>query len=303
VNRFGDGRVDAPGEEPAQPVLGQVWVAAEADLDNKVSAVLAWRSMRSGSGRSGPRPGFGSTWWRSSWATSVPEPAAGSARWPILRVDLPAATLAQVPGDAAVDLGQRVPGSFTRWKWSTTTVPLGSRSAVRIAQAYAGGRVDRYVLDGLPERGAALGQPRDDRGAGAALPLPEQALLAVQVDEPRVPGVDPHPPLLLVAVLRRSFPRRVSSMPSTRVGSGSVSCSSVGDDGGVRGRLGHAVAGGDLAHRAGRIPDPPADLGAQPPRGPRTCRHLRDRFGERGSLTVILSASQRVLFHRKMVRS
>jgi hypothetical protein len=32
VNRFGDGRVDAPGEEPAQPVQGQVWVAAAADL-------------------------------------------------------------------------------------------------------------------------------------------------------------------------------------------------------------------------------------------------------------------------------
>ena len=51
-------------------------------------------------------------------------------------------------------------------------------------------------------------------------------------------------------------------MPSTRVGSGSVSCSS--DEGAVRGRPGHAVVRGDVGYRAGRIPDRlahPRDLG------------------------------------------
>src|ERR1700677_619127 len=63
------------------------------------------------------------------------------------------------------------------------------------------GRVDGHELDPGAERVAALREPVDDRGTGAALPLPEQALGAGQVDEPGVPGVDSHPPLRLRAAL------------------------------------------------------------------------------------------------------
>ena len=49
-------------------------------------------------------------------------------------------------------------------------------------------------------------------------------------------------------------------MPSTRVGSGSVSsCLGVGDERAVRGRPGHPMGGGDLGHRAGRLADRRAD--------------------------------------------
>src|SRR4029453_10489715 len=56
------------------------------------------------------------------------------------------------------------------------------------------GWVDGHELDRLPELRGALGEPVDDGGAGGAFALPEQALVAGQVDESGVPWVDPHPP-------------------------------------------------------------------------------------------------------------
>jgi hypothetical protein len=46
----------------------------------------------------------------------------------------------------------------------------------------------------------------------------------------------------------------------------------VGDERSVRGRPRHPVSVGDLGHRAGRVADRRADLGAQPPGGPRPGR-------------------------------
>ena len=88
------------------------------------------------------------------------------------------------------------------------------------------------------------------------------------------------------------FPRRVSSIPSTRgrfrLGQHSFG---VRDERAVRGRPRHAMSGGDLGHRARRVTDRGADLGAQPLRGARPRRHLRDGLGERGPLAVVLPAS------------
>ena len=104
------------------------------------------------------------------------------------------------------------------------------------------------------------GQPGDHRGAGAAFALPQQALGAGQVDEPGVPRVDPHPP----PGLRRSapsgaFPRRVSSMPSTRVGCGLAQ---------QLPRRGRRTRGARSAttRRVRRRPRPPS---GPPPRSPR----------------------------------
>jgi hypothetical protein len=55
-------------------------------------------------------------------------------------------------------------------------------------------RVDHHYVDRVAELGAALGQPRRDRGAGAATDLPHQCLLTGDVDEPGLPRVATPPP-------------------------------------------------------------------------------------------------------------
>ena len=111
------------------------------------------------------------------------------------------------------------------------------------------GRVDRDELDPRPELGRALGQPVDHGRAGAAFLLAEQALVAVEVDEPGVPRVDPHPPTLVLVVgppglsaaglVDTEYPRR------SRLGQ---RCVGVVDEGAVRGRPGHPMGIGDLSH-------------------------------------------------------
>ena len=87
------------------------------------------------------------------------------------------------------------------------------------------------------------------------------------------------------------FPRRVSSMPSTRVGSGSAR-NALAWATNARCAVGHdtPVDGGDLGHRAGRIPDRRADLGAQPPGSPRPGRDLLDGLGEGTVFAVVFPA-------------
>jgi len=67
------------------------------------------------------------------------------------------------------------------------------------------GRIDRHVLDSLPELRCSCLKPFDHRGAGATGALSQQPLLAVQIDEPGVPRIHPHPPLRFAPV--RTFPR------------------------------------------------------------------------------------------------
>jgi hypothetical protein len=69
----------------------------------------------------------------------------------------------------------------------------------------------------------------------------------------------------------------------------------------VRGRPRHPVDGGDLGHRAGRIPDRRTDLGAQPPGSPRQGRDQFDGLGE-GTALVVSRHRHRDLFHRTMIR-
>ena len=154
------------------------------------------------------------------------------------------------------------------------------------------GRIDRHVLDSLPELRCSCLQPFDHRGAGAAGALSQQPLLAVQIDEPGVPRIHPHPPLRFAAVLPSGsataglvdpqHPHRFR-LDQPRFG--------VFDEGAVRGRPRHSMRGSDLRYRPGRIPDRRPDLGTQPARGPRPRRHLGYRLGERPDPAGRLPAS------------
>ncbi|HEX3305468.1 MAG TPA: hypothetical protein VHS32_04410, partial [Streptosporangiaceae bacterium] len=64
---------------------------------------------------------------------------------------------------------------------------LGQRRADR--GGVAGVRVDHHHLDTRPERFAAGGQPGLHRGARAAVDLPQQRLVAGDVDEPGLPRI------------------------------------------------------------------------------------------------------------------
>ena len=54
-------------------------------------------------------------------------------------------------------------------------------------------RVDDHVGDPGPEGLARLAQPLADHCASASFDLPEQALIAGQIDEAGVPGISAHP--------------------------------------------------------------------------------------------------------------
>ena len=86
-------------------------------------------------------------------------------------------------------------------------------------------------------------EPVDDGGAGAALALAEQALVAGQVDEPGVPRVDPHPPPGLAAVLPPGL-SAAGLVDAEHPGRCRLGQQRVGvrDERAVRGRPRHAVA-------------------------------------------------------------
>ena len=109
--------------------------------------------------------------------------------------------------------------------------------------------------------------------------------------KPGVQRIDPHPP-----------PRQLAARPVGLSAAGLVDAEhpgrfglgqkrlGVGDERAVRGRPRHPVDGGDLRHRAGRIPDRRADLGAQPPGSPRPGRDLLDGLGEGTVFAVVFPA-------------
>ena len=138
---------------------------------------------------------------------------------------------------------------------------------------------------------AALGQPVDHCGAGAALALPQQALIAGQIDEPGVPWVDPHPPAGVGALLPAGFSASGLIDAEHCTGSGSASSVSAWATN-ARCAVGHDtawVSATSATERAG-VADRRPDLGAQPPSGARPRRDLRDGLGERGPLAVVLPA-------------
>ena len=142
----------------------------------------------------------------------------------------------------------------------TAIVALGNSAGVRIAEAWAAvGWIATRSMPS-PELCAAFELPPDDSGAGAALALPEQALIADQVGDAGVLR-RPAPLSARRASFSTGFPaaglvdakyRARSRLAQHRFG--------VGDEGAVRGRPRHAMRCCDLGHRAGRLADRRADL-------------------------------------------
>jgi hypothetical protein len=118
--------------------------------------------------------------------------------------------------------------------------------------------------------------------------LPKQALIAGQVDESGIPRVNPHPASPDRAALPAGFSRRVSSMPNTRTGDGSLSSVLAWQR--RRGARSATVpmSVDHLGRRAGGITDRHANLGAQLSDGARPRRDLRNGLGERPAPAVVL---------------
>jgi len=154
------------------------------------------------------------------------------------------------------------------------------------------GGIDGHVLDALPESRCARFEPCHHGGAAAAFMLPQKPLITGQVNEPGVPGVDPHPPASLRAALPSGLspPSLVDAQHrgGRRLGQHRLS---VGDKRPMRGRPRHAMGVGDLGHRPRRVPDRFGHLLTQPKRATGAGGNLGDGLGERPPLTVVSSAS------------
>ena len=145
------------------------------------------------------------------------------------RVGLTAAAIEQVAGDALTHRGHRLVRQHDQVEVVHRDRGVGQRRADR--GGVAGVRVDHHHLDPGPELLGAGGQPGLHRGTGAAIDLPQQRLITGDVDEPGLPRIrapPPDPAVLAGAVMKpsgnqRGRPNRVSSIPSTVVGSGSTS--------------------------------------------------------------------------------
>jgi len=76
--------------------------------------------------------------------------------------------------------------------------PVGDDHRVR--QSFAGnpgvdgGQVDRHMGDRSSPCGIAMCEPVDHHGGVSAVDLPEQSLVAGDVDQAGVPAIHPHPP-------------------------------------------------------------------------------------------------------------
>lgn len=104
-----------------------------------------------------------------------------------LAVALAAAPAAVGHGDPAADLGEGLVRQLHQVEVVHDQGGLRQDLADRRLEDRA--HVDRDVPDRVAPGLVAVGQPGDDRLGGAAFDLPEQALLAGQVDEADVPTV------------------------------------------------------------------------------------------------------------------
>ena len=253
-DQLGDLGVDTPGQQPVQPVPGQVRIPAHADRGQQGAQLLlrdpGRQDLRAGVLVADPIPHLGEALARQAFPGGEQPASVGP-----LRVDLAATPIAQVPGDAAAHPAERVVGQLHQVEVvdhdrRVRQQPLGAQRR-RVHR----GRIDRHVLDSLPELRCSCLQPFDHRGAGAAGALSQQPLLAVQIDEPGVPRIHPHPPLRFAAVLPSGsataglvdpqHPHRFR-LDQPRFG--------LFDEGAVRGRPRHSMRGSDLRYRPGRIP-------------------------------------------------
>jgi hypothetical protein len=132
--QFGDLGVAAPGQEPVQPMPGEVWVAADAH-GGQQGAQFFFGDPRGQDLATAVFGHYGVPRLREAGVGQAFPRAEQSASVGPFGVDAAAAAIAQVPGDAAAHLVSASLASLTRWRWSTTTVALGSRPGVRIAEA------------------------------------------------------------------------------------------------------------------------------------------------------------------------
>ena len=140
-----------------------------------------------------------------------------------LRVDLAATPIAQVPGDAAAHPAERVVGQLHQvdvvdHDRRVRQQPLGAQRR-RVHR----GRVDRHVLDSLPELRCSCLQPFDHRGSGAAGVLSSSPCSPSRSTNPVSHGSTRTHRCVSMQYVHLGLPRRVSSIPNTRTGSGSTS--------------------------------------------------------------------------------
>ena len=109
-------------------------------------------------------------------------------------VDLAAPAALLLPDHPAADVGHRVVGQLHDVEVIHDQPGIGQQPWGGDRLGIDRGRVDGHEPDRLPERRTALAQPVHDGHAGPAGGLTEQALIAGQVDETGVVGIDSGPP-------------------------------------------------------------------------------------------------------------
>ena len=132
------------------------------------------------------------------------QPLAATQQQPPVRprrVDLPAPAAQQLTGDALTDHGHRPVRQHDQVE--VVHRDLGIRQGRPDRRGVAGVRVDHHHLDPGPELLGASSEPGLDRGAGPAVDLPQQRLLAGDVDEPGLPRIGAPPPDPAVVVVAR----------------------------------------------------------------------------------------------------
>jgi hypothetical protein len=238
---------------------------------------------------------------------SLGEPFAAAQQQPPVRprgVGLATAALQQVAGDALTHRGDRLVRQHDQVEVVHRDRGLGQCRAD--GGGVAGVRVDHDHLDASPERLGAGGEPGLHRGAGPAVDLPQQGLVAGDVNEPGLPRISALPPDPTVVVQAVGQPPRppepglVHAQHTHRFGLGQLR-PGVDHHGALHRRPRHRVRGSNL----GLVPavlDRHRERHPQPRRGAHPGRHLRDLLGERPLWTDRRSAAPAPLapLHRKL---
>ena len=138
----------------------------------------------------------------------------------------PAATATeQIPGDTLAHRGHRRVGEHDQMEVIDRDPRVRERGTH--SGGVAGVWIDHHHFDGVAERRATCPKPCLHRGAGPAVDLPQHRLITGDVDEPGLPRIRALPADPAASWCpsgnQRGRPNRVSSTPSTVVGSGSTS--------------------------------------------------------------------------------
>jgi hypothetical protein len=171
----------------------------------------------------------------------------------------------------------------------------------------AGVRIDHHHLDPGPKLLGAGGEPGLDHSAGPAVHLPQQGLIAGDVDEPRLPRIRSHPADPAVRLLAVGQPARAPESglvhPQHRRGLGLDELDRTqSDDRTLHRRPRHPVRCRDLGLVAAVL-DRHRKRRPQPGRRAHPGRHLPDLLGERPPRAVLgaaAPASLAPLHHREL---